>query len=183
MSLTPFLRPSPTLAPSIPAPSSAAPSAHRRSIWRAPALEVDPLAGVPSEVQSLLWSALVRALDATLWERVEVSGYRSPQPEPPHVRRALPPMDARSLRALAVDSLRRLLRLELRLAVEALEAWASSAGEARAAYTILAAHCTRAGQLYTQLQRRLGASAALPMLGWELRLLSTQGAWAEAPRA
>ena len=178
MSLPPLFRPASVLTPSRPASSSAASSARRRSLWHTPALEVDPLAGVPSEIQALLWSGLVRSLDASLWERVDVSGQRSPQPEPPRVRQALPPIDARSLRALAIAGLRRLLRLELRLAVKALEAWVSSPGEARTAGAMLAAHCTRAGQVYTQLQRRLGACVALPLLGLEFHLLATQGACA-----
>ena len=46
---------------------------------------------------------------------------------------------------------------------------------------VLIAHCTRLGQLYREMQRRLGPGIALPMLIWELRVLRHRGSRVVAP--
>ena len=157
-------------------------SPRRQAALRPPVLAGDLLATLHPGIQSLLWSWLVRALDESLWE---MSGWfppSSPALEPPEQRVPLPfPADLLAQRPL--EGLRRLLRLEARLAVEALEIVVLSRVEQPHAHALLSAHCTRMGQVYLEMQRRLGAGFALPLLIWELRVLRHRHSPVAAPLA
>lgn len=77
------------------------------------------------------------------------------------------------LREQTLAGWHRMLGLELRLGVEALEALLyEEDGRYRA---LLAEQCGRVGQLYEELKRRAGMGVALTVLYGELRLLCYRG--------
>ena len=157
-------------------------SARRRAAlrWSTPAL--DPVAGVHPGIQAVLWSWLVRAIDESLWEMAGLFPPSSPALEPPE-QHAPPSFPDGYLTRPALEGLRKITRAEARLAVEALEILVLSRVPQPRVEQVLLAHCTRMGQLYLEMQRRLGAWAALPLLIGELRLLRHRGSWVAAPLA
>lgn len=155
-------------------------SARRQAILRGPTLDTDLLAGVHPGIQTLLWSWLVRAIDESLWDMAGWFPPSSPALEPP-VRYAPSPFAAGALARPALEGLRKLLGAEARFAVEALEILILSRVPQPRVEQVLVAHCTRMGQLYLEMQRRLGQGVALPMLIWELRVLRHRGSRVVAP--
>ena len=122
------------------------------------------------EARTLLWRGLVEAVAGALelWEQT-----------PPGARHALPSFavqhagkrrfDAEALREQTLAGWHRLMGLELRLGVEALEALICE--ESPRYRALLAEQCGRVGQLYDELKRRAGRGVALSVLYGELRLL------------
>lgn len=140
----------------------------------------DPMADVPAEARSWFWRRLTQAIDDDLWDDPEgpitVSG-------PPTLSVPLlghPPYDDALLRPLTLEGIRRIARLEGRLALECLEAWLSAPPGADY-FALLREHCARLGQLYGELRRRLGVTIALLLLDWELRLLRYRHSGAVIP--
>ena len=160
------------------APSAARPQAAPRQ----PEMYADPLAGVPAEIRSFLWRWLVRALDDSLWDADALLVTFRPTEEDLPERVCPAPFDPKLLRTLAREALRALLRVEVRLALEALEVFLLSRSRAAyaPAFALVQAHCTHIGQLYSELVYRIGSVAPL-FLGWELRLLRHRGSGAVAP--
>jgi hypothetical protein len=157
-------------------------SARRQAVLRGPTLDADPLAGVHPGIQAVLWSWLVRAIDESLWEIAGLFPPSSPALEPPE-QHGPPPFPAGYLCPRPLDGLRRLLRGEARLSIEALEILVLSRVPQPRVEQALTAHCARIGQLYLEMQRRLGVGVALPLLVWELRLLRHRGSPVAAPLA
>ena len=157
-------------------------SARRQAALRGPALGTDPLAGVHPGIQAVLWSWLLRAIDESLWEMAGLFPPSSPALEPLE-QHGPPPFPADLLGQRSLAGLRRLARAEARLAVEALEILVLSRVPQPRVEQVLLAHCARMGQLYLEMQRRLGAGIALPLLIWELRLLRHRGSTVAAPLA
>jgi hypothetical protein len=160
----------------------AAPSARSQGAPPAPTLPADPLAGVPVEIRSFLWRWLLRALDDSLWEADGLLVTFRPTQDDLAERACPAPFDPAALRTLARETLRRLLRVEVRLALEALEVALLTRSQTACsfAFALMQAHCTHIGQLYRELVVRVGATALL-FLGWELRLLRHRGSGAVAP--
>lgn len=155
-------------------------SARRQEALRKPSVTLDPVAGVHPGIQSLLWRWLVRAIDDSLWEMAGLFPPSSPALEPPE-QHGPPAFPDGYLCRPALEGLRRLTRAEARLAVEALEILVLSRTAQPRVQEVLAAHCTRMGQLYLEMQRRLGPGIALPLLIWELRVLRHRGSRVVAP--
>jgi hypothetical protein len=167
----------------MPPDAPVAPSAaHAQPAPHAPEQSADPLAGVPAEIRSFLWRWLLRALDDSLWEADGLLVTFRPTEEDLAERACPVPFDPRSLRKLAWEGLRHLLRVEVRLALEALEVFLLSTSPAAyaPAFALVQAHCTHIGQLYGELVARIGSAAPL-FLGWELRLLRHRGSGSVAP--
>ena len=147
---------------------------------RGAALAADVLLEVPQQARSVLWHGLTSAVSGALdvWERTPSGRQRVlPAFSVQHAgKRRFHPAD---LRQHSLASWHRLLGIELRLAVEALEALIQR-DEAiyRAA---LAEQCARVGQLYSELARRAGEWVAEALLRWELRLLRCRASPALAP--
>lgn len=142
-----------------------------------------PLAGVPQEAQSWLWNGLLQAVEETVWDR---AACRPRQAEPPGMRVSRPGQpryDEAWLRGISLAGLRRMLRLEVQLALEALEAWLLALGSGHASLVLLGEHADRIGSLYSALCRRVGVILALLFLRWELKLLHYRGSEAAAPLA
>ena len=157
-------------------------SARRQAALRGPAPAADPLAGIHPGIQVALWSWLVRAIDESLWEMAGLFPPSSPALEPLE-QHGPPPFPDGYLCTRSLGGLRRLMRGEARLSIEALEILVLSRVPQPRVEQILTAHCTRMGQLYLEMQRRLGAWAALPLLIGELRLLRHRGSTVAAPLA
>ena len=139
----------------------------------------NPVAGVHPGVQLLVRHWLTSALDDAHWELAGLVPLSSAALEPPE-RHGPPPFAPALLRRLALDALRRLLRAEARLAIEVLEILVLSRKAQPRVQVMFSDHCTRIEQVYLELQRRVGAGAALPMLVWELRLLRHRASEAAA---
>ncbi|HEY7356428.1 MAG TPA: hypothetical protein VH590_08170 [Ktedonobacterales bacterium] len=137
----------------------------------APAAEADERPAVPEEAQQHLCRALLRAIEQALdlEERVP-PGHRSAPPALPVQHAGKPRFDPDLLAQQTLPGWHRLVAIELRLAVLALEALCC-VPEDRAYQDLLAEQCARVGQLYHELKRRAGACFALHILRWELRLL------------
>lgn len=91
-----------------------------------------------------------------------------------------PQFQAKLLRGQTLSNWHRLMGIELRLAVEALERLTVAVDEVRE-WARLAEQCARVGQLYSELKRRAGAVVALSVVCWELRLLRYRASPALAP--
>lgn len=141
-----------------------------------------PAPGVHPGVQWLILRWLERAIEDAHWAMAGLIPPASPALEP-HERHGPPPFAPDLLRRLALDALRRLIRTEARLAVEALEILILSRKAQPRISALLADHCARIEQVYLELQQRIGAGAALALLIWELRLLRHRGSQAAAPLA
>ena len=76
-----------------------------------------------------------------------------------------------------------MLRLEVQLALEALEAWLLAPRGGYEALLLLREHATRIGALYSAMCRRVGIILALLFLRWELKLLRYRGSYVVAPLA
>ena len=150
-------------------------------------LPFDPLAGVPPEAQSLLWDGLLQAVEETVWDRAACRPRQAALPEEtPGLRVSRPGQpryDEAWLRTISLAGLRRMLRLEVQLALEALEAWLLAPGSGQSALVLLGEHAERIGSLYSALCRRVGVILALLFLRWELKLLHYRGSQAAAPLA
>jgi hypothetical protein len=148
-------------------------------------LPFDPLANVPREAQSWLWSRLLQAVEETVWDRAACPPLKSPDVTLPVSRPGQPPFEPEWLRDIPLRGLRRMQRLEVRLALEALEVWllAPRKAAARRFLELMREHCNRIGQLYGEMRRRLDAPLALLFLDWELRLLRYRGSFVVAPLA
>jgi len=133
------------------------------------ALAGDPLLEVPADPRPLLWRGLTEAVEGALdlWDRLPPGRRSAPLSTVQHAgKRRFPPA---VLRAQNLPGWHRLVRIELGLAVEALEALVQT-GECDHCDQ-LAEQCARVGQLYAELERRAGAWVAQALLAWELRLL------------
>jgi hypothetical protein len=149
---------------------------------QAPALSAELLAGIPSEIRSLVWRWLLRALDDALWDADGPLAFACPTQEDLPERVCPAPFDPDALRPLAREVLRRLLRVEVRLALAALEVavLTRSPSAYAQASALVQAHGTHIGQLYRALCERIHDLAWLDLL-WELRLLRHRGSGAVAP--
>jgi hypothetical protein len=157
-------------------------SARRQAVLRGPAPAADPLAGIHPGIQSVLWSWLMRAIDESLWEMAGLFPPSSPALEP-FEQHGPPPFPDGYLRPRPLDGLRRLMRGEARLSIEALEILVLSRVPQPRVEQALLAHCTRICQLYLEMQRRLGPGFASSLLIGELRLLRHRGSTVAAPLA
>jgi hypothetical protein len=122
---------------------------------------------------------LTRALEGALW-LWEDAPTSSRQPPPLALRHLGPPsFNTLDLHRQSLEGIHRLLRLELPLTVDVLEAllW----GHDDKAHALLAEQCARVGQLYAELKRRAGAAFALLILQDELRLLRYRASSVVAP--
>jgi hypothetical protein len=146
-------------------------------------LPFDPLAGVPREAQSWLWNRLLQAVEETVWDRAACPPRQPPEVSLPVSRLGQPPFSPEMLRDIPLRGLRRMQRLEVRLALEALEAWLLAPYRGERFLELMREHCNRIGQLYSEMRRRLGAPLALVFLNWELRLLRYRGSFVVAPLA
>ncbi len=141
----------------------------------------DPLAGVPEEARTLLWQGFVRALDPVIWCWEQT---------PPGARHALPPrvlehVGERFNEAMVAQqqwkTLCNVWRIEFWQAADVLETWMLD-GKAKTDYLpLLAACCTRIGQIYREIKRRGGLTFARSMLEWELKMLCYRGSLVVAP--
>jgi hypothetical protein len=131
----------------------------------------DDLLAVPQEAQRILSRALMRAIEGALdlWERTP-AGHRAALPAFDIQHAGRPRFNPDDLRQQTLEGWHRLVRIELHLAVRVLEAQCSAPEDARYQY-LLAEQCTRVGQLYNELKRRVGEVFAPHILQWELHLL------------
>jgi hypothetical protein len=150
-------------------------------IARQPALSGAALLAVPLEVRDVLWHGLRAAVEQTLalWENTPPGVKR----EPPvfNIQHAgQPSFHPDDLRQQTLDGWHRLTGLELRLAVQIMEAliWT---GDVRKYGLLLTEQCARIGQLYRELARRAGAHAARCILYGGLRLLRYRDSSVLAP--
>ena len=140
----------------------------------------DPLAGVPEEARTLLWQGFVRALDPVIWMWEQT---------PAGTRHALPPrvlehigerFNEAALSRQQWKTLCNVWRVEFWQAADMLEALILD--DERVDYLpLLAACCTRIGQIYREIKRRGGLVFARTMLDWELQMLSYRGSRVVAP--
>ncbi len=140
----------------------------------------DPLAGVPEEARTLLWQGLLKALEPVIWFWEQT---------PAGTRHTLPPrvlehigerFNEAVLPGQQWRPLCRLWRVEFWQAADMLEALILD--EERVDYLpLLAACCTRIGQIYREIKRRGGLIFARSMLDWELQMLSYRGSLVVAP--
>ena len=128
------------------------------------------LLGIPQEARDVYWRGLSRALEGalTLWEQTPPGVKR----EPPiftvqHAGR--PAFDKAMLRQQSLENWHRLMGLELRIGVQALEALTQE--EEPRYRQMLDEMCTRVGQLYREMERRTWAWFAKALLIWELQML------------
>jgi len=146
------------------APFSAAAPQSPAGLLNAASLDALLIAVAP-EARYPLWQGLTRAVEGTLWlwESSPAGSRREPPPLAlQHV--GLPHFNPRDLCQQTLEGIHRLLRLELPLAVDVLEALlcARNETEAETSYQmLLAEQCTRVGQLYAELKRRAGKVFAL----------------------
>ncbi|HEY7358574.1 MAG TPA: hypothetical protein VH590_18965 [Ktedonobacterales bacterium] len=140
------------------------------------------LLAVPQEARQMLWRGLREAASGALdvWERTP--GHSGAPPVLAVQHAGKPQFQASMLRAQTLANWHRLMGLELRLAVEALERLtvAVAANVARA-WARLAEQCARVGQLYSELARRAGEVTAQAIVRWELRLLRYRSSPVLAP--
>ena len=130
----------------------------------------DALLDVPHDARAVLWHGLTQAVAGAVevWERTPPGHQGAPSPfavQHTGKRRFSPA----ALRRQTLAGWHRVVGIELRLAVEALEALALA--ESAVQRDRLAEQCARVGQLYTEMERRAGAWVALTLVRWELRLL------------
>lgn len=159
--------------------SAAAPESPAGSLT--PALLDALLIAVAPEASYPLWQGLTRAVEGALWlwESSPAGSRREPPPLAlQHV--GLPHFNPRDLCQQTLEGIHRLLRLELPLAVDVLEALLCGKNE-DAYQVLLAEQCTRVGQLYAELKRRAGKVFALLIFQWELRLLRYRASSVVAP--
>ena len=126
------------------------------------------------DARRALWRGLVRAVEGALmlWEQ-----------SPPGMKREAPPFLVRhvgkpyfnqaDLRGQTLSGWHRLMGLELRLTVEALEALILV--DADEYQPLLVEECVRVGQLYAEMKRRAGEWMAQALLAWELHMLCYRG--------
>ncbi len=135
----------------------------------------DPLAEVPAEARRFLWQGMLRAVD-------QVLGFC--EQTPPGARHLLPPrvlthcgprFNPAMLTRLEKDAMRRVYRIEHSLAADALEAWILDPDNGAEYARLFMAHCTRIGQIYSEIKRRWGMSFALSTLHLELKMLRYRG--------
>ena len=177
-----FLTPAPTTTGAC-GNGVSAPAPARRVTFTDEPLPFDPLADVPWEAQSLLWNGLLEVVEETVWDRAACHAPLPPDVTPPVLRPGQPPFSAEMLRGISLAGLRRMLRLEVQLALEALEAWLLAPRGGYAALVLLREHATRIGALYSAMCRRVGVILALLFLRWELKLLRYRGSSVVAPLA
>ena len=143
-------------------------------------MSFDPLAGVPAEARTLLWQGMLRAVEPAVWLWEQT---------PPGTRHALPPRVLEHCGERFNDALlprqqwghmRRVWRIEFSVAADTLEALLLDGDETEYA-PLLAACCTRIGQIYSEVKRRCGLLFALLILRWELKLLGYRGSLVVAP--
>ncbi len=151
----------------------------RRSPLAGAALAVEEPAALPDEALAVLWQGLMEAVEGAcdLWERTP-PGHHSPPPLFTVQHAGKPYFNSAALREQTLAGWHRLMGLELRLAVQALEALALAESELYRA--LLAEQCARVGQLYDELKRRAGAFA-LHIFRWEVRLLRYRASPVVAP--
>ena len=136
----------------------------------APALADDPLLEVPNAARADLWQGLTEAVEGTLdlWELLPAGFGSAPLPTIQHSgKRRFQP---EALRKQSLTGWHRLVGIELRLAVQALEGVIQEK-DATTHHAALAEQCARVGQLYAEMERRAGEWVARALLQWELRLL------------
>ena len=131
----------------------------------------DELLSVPEEAQRSIYRALMQAIEEALdLEERTPTGHHSQPPAFPVQHAGKPRFNPDDLRQQTLPGWHRLVAIELRLAVLALEAL-RCLPEDRTYQDLLAEQCARVGQLYAELKRRAGTCFALHILRWELRLL------------
>ncbi|HEU5200809.1 MAG TPA: hypothetical protein VFU32_14315 [Ktedonobacterales bacterium] len=140
----------------------------------------DPLAGVPVEARTLLWQGMLKAVEPVVWLCEQT---------PPGTSHALPPRVLEHCGERFNDALlprqrwehmRRVWRIEFSITADVLEALLLDGDEAEYA-PLLAACCTRIGQIYNEIKRRCGVLFALLLLRWEVKLLGYRGSLVVAP--
>lgn len=139
------------------------------------------LISVAPEARRPLWQGLAQAVEGALWLWESTPAGRRREPPPlvlQHV--GLPHFNPRDLWQQTLEGIHRLLRLELPLTVDVLEALLC-ARDAAVYQDALAEQCARVGQLYDELKRRAGAVFALLIFQWELRLLRYRASPVVAP--
>ncbi len=141
----------------------------------------DPLVGVPEEARTLLWQGFVRALDPVVWMWEQT---------PAGTRHALPPrvlkhvgerFNEAALSRQPWETMRRVWRIEFWQAADVLEALLLDGSDSAEYLPLLAACCTRIGQIYREIKRRCGVLFALLILRWEVKLLSYRSSLVVAP--
>jgi hypothetical protein len=141
----------------------------------------DPLVGVPEEVRTLLWQGFLKALEPVIWfwERT-----------PAGTKHALPPRvlahcGERCNEAMVARQQWKMLcavwRIEFWQAADVLEALILNERDSATYLRLLAACCTRIGQIYRVVERRGGLLFARTMLEWELKLLCYRGSRVVVP--
>lgn len=130
----------------------------------------DALLGIPQATRDIFWRGLSRALEGALalWEQTPPGVKREP-PVFPVQHAGRPCFDEAWLRQQSQENWHRLMGLELRITVQALEALVQV--EDFRYRQMLGEQCTRVGQLHREMERRAGAWVARALLQWELRLL------------
>ena len=129
----------------------------------------NPLTALPLALQEWFWKHLARAAEGALdhWAATPPGSSAPPEPALRPLGHARPNSGSASL--LSQETLRRKQQIEVRLTVEALEAFALAPGEALLAR--LTEHCTRLGICYAEIARRVDGFSAWLFLRWDLRLL------------
>ena len=136
---------------------------------------------VPQEARQMLWQGLREAVSGSLdlWEQTP-AGRRSALASSFVQHAGQPQFQERLLPQQPLANCHRLLGIELRLAVEALERLALGGTSGRE-WARLAEECARVGQVYRELRRRAGKLVALAILRWELRGLRYRASPVLAP--
>ncbi len=146
-----------------------------------PALVNTLLIEVAPEARYALWQGLTRALEGTLrlLESTPAAGSRKP-PALALQHIGLPHFNPCDLWRQSLEGIHRLLRLELPLMVDVLEAFLC-AKDVAPYLALLAEQSARVAQLYAELKRRAGKTLALLIFQWELRLLRYRASPVVAP--
>ena len=143
-------------------------------------LTTTALLTVPLEARTLLWQGLLHAVDPAIWVWEQT---------PPGTRHTLPPralehfgqrLNDAVFPRQPMEPMRRVWRIEITLGADLVEALVLGGSSATYA-PLLAACCTRIGQVYSEIKRRGGSLFALLMLRWELKLLGYRGSAVLAP--
>jgi hypothetical protein len=157
-------------------------SARQSAPMSGAALAEVALLEVPQEARQMLWQGLSEAVSGSLdlWEQTPAAR-RSALASSVVQHAGQPQFQEHLLPQQPLANCHRLLGIELRLGVEALERLALSAGASGREWARLAEECARVGQVYRELKRRAGQMVALAILRWELRVLRYRASPVVAP--
>jgi hypothetical protein len=146
-------------------------AAGKRTLPSAAAQAREALPAMPAEARQTLCAGLRAAVQDTLDLRERTPPGVKREPPAFNIQHAGGPcFNLADLRRQTLDGWHQLTGLELRLAVQVLEALILT-GDVGRYERLLAEQCARIGQLYRELERRAGAWMALALLRGELRLL------------